>query len=810
MLLLALLLSVPAHLPQDPATGRLLQVPHAFERHPTAAGACFLARGVGGSLVVDQGGLALHPAGGSGGPALTVCFQDAAACLVAGERPSPRRSHYFLGSDPAGWRTDVATFAQVRCAGVWPGIDVVCHGRGGELEYDFEVAPGADPAQIRLRIRGGSPTLTEDGSLIVATPSGAVRQPAPKAWQSCAGQLRPVVVRFVLDEPDHLSFAVADHDPCLPLVIDPVIVFVALLDGSGPEQLAQIAVDAQGRAVVACRTASPNLPVQSPAQPGLLGNADVYIACFTPDGSNLAYATYLGSSGNDVPGGIAALANGSVAIGCFAAANDYPVLSPAFVGRSGSGVTVLSPTGSIVWSTYYTIPGSVVNVFANCFGVAAAANGDVLICGGTNAANLPVHAGAFQANLRGAGDAFVARFSAGGTFLGATYFGLTGVADALRLTMAQNGDVCVGGRIRLGSIPVRNAFQVTFAGGAQDAWVAVFDGALSVLRYASHFGGSGDEAETNGEQLGVAVDPQNRVALASSTRSADMPVTVDAFQTALAGTLDGFIAVFDPALTGPASLVYSSYFGGDGGDALQDIAIDAAGRYHLAGHTTSATGLPFIHPLRTPPGQVKAGLLAVLGPDRRTLRLCTPFGVNSHPVECEGIALGPQGRVFLAGTSVAAGIPVTVGAFQSPPPHGQAAVFAACLQLTFATRSTYGTGHAGTLGVPTLDASDDPVLGTTIDLLLGNAAGTPTFAALALGLTAAGVPTPFGGTLLVGAFLVPPITVPLPSAGAAFALPIPAATTFCGMSLFAQSVQIDAGAGGLLAFSTGLALRLGI
>jgi len=74
-----------------------------------------------------------------------------AAVTGAGELPG--KTNYFLGNDPKKWRTNVPTYAQVKYQGVYPGVDLVYYGnQGGQLEYDFVVAPGADPSAIVLDV----------------------------------------------------------------------------------------------------------------------------------------------------------------------------------------------------------------------------------------------------------------------------------------------------------------------------------------------------------------------------------------------------------------------------------------------------------------------------------------------------------------------------------------------------------------------------------------------------------------------------------------------------------------------------------
>ena len=58
-----------------------------------------------------------------------------------------------MATTPANGAANVPTYAKVRYESVYPGVDLVYYGtQGGELEYDFVVAPGADPKAIALGI----------------------------------------------------------------------------------------------------------------------------------------------------------------------------------------------------------------------------------------------------------------------------------------------------------------------------------------------------------------------------------------------------------------------------------------------------------------------------------------------------------------------------------------------------------------------------------------------------------------------------------------------------------------------------------
>ncbi|MDD5034636.1 MAG: SBBP repeat-containing protein [Methylococcaceae bacterium] len=125
---------------------------------------------------------------------------------ISGLDELPGKVNYFTGSDPSKWRSGVSTYAKVRYASVYPGIDLVYYGNQRQLEYDFVVNPGADPNAIRLSFEGADQArVDENGDLVLTTPSGELRLHKPSIYQDINGQRRPVEGRFILHTP--FSFA---------------------------------------------------------------------------------------------------------------------------------------------------------------------------------------------------------------------------------------------------------------------------------------------------------------------------------------------------------------------------------------------------------------------------------------------------------------------------------------------------------------------------------------------------------------------------------------------------------------------------
>ncbi len=180
---------------------------------------------------------------------------------VVGENQLPGIVNYFIGNDSRKWETGIPTFAKVSYGNMYPDIALVYYGHVGQLEYDWQVAPGADRGAISVSVEGArGANLDADGNLVLQTAVGTVAQHAPLAYQEINGQRRIVPARYVLATGGRVSFAVSDYDKNKPLVIDPVLSYSTYLGGSGDDYGYGIAVDAAGAAYITGYTHSTNFP----------------------------------------------------------------------------------------------------------------------------------------------------------------------------------------------------------------------------------------------------------------------------------------------------------------------------------------------------------------------------------------------------------------------------------------------------------------------------------------------------------------------------------------------------------------------
>ena len=277
-------------------------MPMVFEPNEGQADAAvkFLARGRGYGLFLTptETVLVVAPAGAGRGrepqgdaPAaepvvvrMRLVGADPAA-TIAGVDPLPGRSHYLLG-ESARWRRSVPSFARVQYTGVYPGVSLVFYGTERQLEYDFVVAPGADPAAVVLAFDGADGVrLDGDGDLVLATGAGEIRLHRPVIYQEAGGERRPVEGGYVLDG-QRVRFRVAAWDASRPLVIDPVLGYSTFLGGSSNDQGFGIAVDSGGNAYVTGSTISSNFPLSPvPLRATRAGATDAFVTKLSPTGT---------------------------------------------------------------------------------------------------------------------------------------------------------------------------------------------------------------------------------------------------------------------------------------------------------------------------------------------------------------------------------------------------------------------------------------------------------------------------------------------------------------------------------------------
>jgi hypothetical protein len=226
-------------------------------------------------------------------------FLDAKPSVrLEGGNRLPGVVNYFIGNDPAQWRTSIPTYGRITYHDLWPGVDLTYEGRPGVLKSTFIIAPGADPTQIRLSYSNADSLVgDQEGNLTINIAGHEVRENAPLAWQEIDGRRVPVAVSYE-SVGQNYSFALSEsYNPVYPLVIDPELVYSTFLGGSDYDVGHAVAVDGAGSAYVTGYTQSSDFPTTAGAfDTSHNGNYDAFVVKLNAGGTGLAYATFLGGA----------------------------------------------------------------------------------------------------------------------------------------------------------------------------------------------------------------------------------------------------------------------------------------------------------------------------------------------------------------------------------------------------------------------------------------------------------------------------------------------------------------------------------
>jgi hypothetical protein len=627
---------------------------------------------------------------------------------VVGTAELPGKSNYFIGNDSKHWRTNVPTFADVKYSNVYPGVDLVYYGnQGGQLEYDFVIAPGSDPRVIRLTVAAASTrsakgdrrpsplAIAANGDLIVKADAGAIRFHKPLVYQNgssgarCAvgtDQCREVRARFVLAASNQVSFAVGAYNRAEPLIIDPVLVYSTYLGGNGPDYGYGIAVDSSGAAYVTGSAGSTNFPTLNPLQPTHVGADHAFITKFNAAGTALVYSSYLGGSLEDGGQGISVDSAGNAYLTGYTNSSDFPTVNPVQPANGfdneAAFVTKVNPTGSaLVYSTYLGGDNGENNGSGTIgLGIAVDATGNVYVTGVTENTNFPTVNPLQATNLEGvAHTAFVTKFNAAGSaMIYSTYLGGSGSTSVeydqgWGIAADSSGNAYVTGWTSSPTFPTVNALQPTCAGcpGITDAFVAKINPTGSAFVYATYLGGSVGGVT---EGYGIATDSAGNAYVTGGTTSTNFP-TVNPVQATNHGTENVFLSKLNAA---GSALVYSTYLGGSGsaGDQAFAIAVDSTGEAFVTGRTAS-TDFPTLN-------AVQSTKVGGLGPDTAfvsafnaegsALLYSTYLGGNGGE-RAYGIAVDSSGSAYVAGYTDSTDFPTTSGAFMTTLSSGEQDVF---------------------------------------------------------------------------------------------------------------------------------------
>jgi len=640
---------------------------------------------------------------------------------LIGVEKLPGVSNYFIGNDPKKWRTNVESYSKVKYENLYPGIDLIYYGNGaGAIEYDFIVAPGANPDLISMAVEGADEIDLDQpsGDLLLATSVGRVRQHAPRLFQEINGERKDIAGHYKLldpvqpiQDPSHniqqreVAFEVGDYDSTKPLVIDRVVVYSTLLGGAAGnfDGSRGVAVDAQGNAYITGSTESSDFPTRNAfdgTPPQRFGaSSKAFITKFAPDGT-LIYSTFLG--GNDS-------STGGSAIAVDATGNVY------VAGSAGSGLPIVNAFQSSIGSasdafiTKFNSDGNVIIYSSYLGGNQGESVKDLKLDGQNNAYLLGEVPGRGVANVTfptvnptqanyggGDRDVFLSIVAASGTnLLFSTFLGGDGDEEAAKISVPPTGSpIVVSGASNSTNLPAAglprqagtpscdelNSFLYVLFGGSGEGGGPDIQIILEFADYVQWLEDRHGVEPTCAEKLeflyGIFGSGASQRSLqgANPTLPMGSVIASSAYPTPTSGLINSTLLTHQ-ATGGGFEIVVASIdqngkgtpralFGGSRDEFVGASTTDSRGALYIAGDTTS-TDLPTVSPTQaTPGGATDGGFVVVFAPNTYDVLFATYLGGDGFTLP-ESIAVDAQGNIFVAGVvTIATSFPTTPGAFQ--------------------------------------------------------------------------------------------------------------------------------------------------
>ncbi len=588
-------------------------------------------------------------------------FEESNKVTPTGNDRLPFDSNFFIGSDPANWKTGTMNFREIVYENLYDGIDLIYRLDSRGVKYEFIVSPGSDPQSIGMKFEGIDSLGIDRGVLLLQTPFGVIREERPWSYQDGRGE---VDCRFAIRSRISFGYVCDSWDRSKTIVVDP-LVYSTFLGGSAweaPSGWSRMAIDTLGYVYVTTVTDSGDFPVTMGAFDRTLASWDAFVTKLNPTGSGLVYSTYLGGGGSDASWFLAVDDSGCAYVTGTTTSDDFPVTPGSLDvilngGAQDAFVTKLNATGSgLLYSTYLGGSGP-----DRANSIAVDQLGNAYLAGTTNSTDFPTTPNAFRSSRSGIyDDAFVAELNADGSALiYSTYFGGSGADYGHSITIDDNGVLTFAGQACSADMPITiGAYDTTYAGGG-DIFVARMNSATGMLIFSTFVGWNGNDGPYF---TSIALNSSEDIFVTGTTTSVNFPVTAGSFDmTYNGGTYDAFVFALNSS---GDRLVYSTMLGGGANDATFGIVVDSSDNAFVVG-TTSSSDFPTSPraPFTSLAGNSdifvtefdKAG--AALG-------YSTYLGGTAWE-QGTSIAVDNDGMIYVAGNTDSTDFPTTPGAFDT-------------------------------------------------------------------------------------------------------------------------------------------------
>ena len=589
---------------------------------------------------------------------------------------SKTKFNYYIGNDPAKWKTNIATYNELSLGEVYAGIDLRLRAYGSNVEKIFTLSPGKTPEVIKLKMEGAiALEVNAAGELVAQTGLGPVTFSKPIAYQEIDGKRKSVEVAYRIKQNTY-GFSVGNYDARIPLIIDPLI-HSTYLGGSSSDQANDVAVDSStGDVFVVGTTLSGTGFPGISSSPGSDNN--VFVAKLDSALGALSVSTLLGGNDDSEGNGIALNTNGSnvYVTGATLATNfatgGWDVDRDVASSNYDVFVALLDSSLNLTRSTY--LDGTVGSPTST--GTTSDDKGHsitydtnlevVFVCGETKSTDFPGvttgTGGAFDQSHPGSGDieGFAAKLSNDlssaptSTFLGGTS------TDIARDLAVSGSFVYITGYTNSTDFPTDGSPLQSSSGGNDDIFVTKLTTAdLSDTNAASTYLGGGE----NDHGYGIAVDTSgNAYVTGYSESTTDYPTAGSPYQSTHGNSGgSGPDVIVSKLNSGLSSLSATTFLGGSSSEYGQDIVLDSSGNPHIIGYSYG-TGYPTTTGAHDTSynGTTDADwILSKLNSNLSALTYSTYLGGSHSSGDYgRGIALDSSGNMFGAGYTYSTDMPI--------------------------------------------------------------------------------------------------------------------------------------------------------
>ncbi|MCY7410138.1 MAG: SBBP repeat-containing protein [Chitinophagales bacterium] len=572
--------------------------------------------------------------------------------------------NYYYAPVSINQYSNLKGYSKIIYHDLYDGIDLVFYSpkenSAKDLRYEFVVHPGANLSKIKFSYNGATASyLNKKGDFEINTTLGKVTETKPKYF--IEGNEKCVEGKFIFKK-QIKSFSNINYDRSKFLIIDPNIIWGTYYGGFLGDEVAEVAVGEDKKAVIDGHTISPgHIATDGAYQENFAGGIyDYFVAKFKSDG-NLDWATYFGGDDKDYCYALTVDINNNVIVGGnslsegLATAGAFQDSIYGFT-KSDAVIAKFGVDGNLLWSTYFGGEGS-----ENPRNIVTDPAGYIYASGTTGSYENLASPGAYQTAMGGFDDSWIAKFSPDGNRIWSTYYGDSGVDRSHALSLDAFGHLFVAGTTssQKKGIATAGAHQTIYGGGSADAYLSKWD-TSGTLIWATYYGGKGED-----RCRGVETDKNGNVYLGGFTNSDSMMATPNSYQDTLVKQNNGGFSIdfYIAGFNSNGNRLWGTYLGGPAEEDLWGFTIDKdANALYAVGSTGSIVGIAYGNAMQPEKGGGSDGLISKFNtngfPD-----WITYYGGGAGQ-QFDDVAVDKNGKLFVTGRPTGNDMYVTSETYQ--------------------------------------------------------------------------------------------------------------------------------------------------